>query len=122
TVQYTPADGTATTGNNDYRATSGTMTFNPGQTSKTIAVTVNGDTNVEPDETFFVNLSNPTNAGLSNSQGVGTILNDDASLLIADVSITEGDSGTKNANFTVTLSQSCSFPVTVYYTTSNGTA
>jgi hypothetical protein len=75
-VNYATADGTATAGS-DYQATSGTLTFAPGQTSKTITVLVNGDTSVEQDETFFVNLSNPTNATIAKGQGIGVISNDD---------------------------------------------
>src|SRR5262249_51933493 len=77
TVQYATADGTATTANNDYTASSGTLTFAPGQTQQTITVLVNGDTVVELDETFAVNLSNPSNATLGTGQGQGTIQNDD---------------------------------------------
>jgi hypothetical protein len=77
TVDYATANGTATAGS-DYVATSGTLTFDPGVTSRTITVTVNSDTTVEPNETFFVNLSNPTNATLAKGQGTGTILNDDS--------------------------------------------
>jgi hypothetical protein len=77
TVQYATADGTATVANNDYVATSGTLTFAPGQTQQTVTVSVNGNTVMEPDETFYVNLSNPANATLGTSQGVGTIQNDD---------------------------------------------
>lgn len=76
TVQYTTANGTATAGS-DYTATSGTLTFAPGQTQQTLSVTVNGDTTYEPDETFTVNLGNPTNATLGVGQGQGTIRNDD---------------------------------------------
>jgi Calx-beta domain len=77
TVDYATADGTATTTDSDYQAASGTLTFNPGDTSKTITVSVNGDTVFEPDETFFVNLSNAVNAEIAKGQGTGTILNDD---------------------------------------------
>src|SRR5207237_1377561 len=70
TVNYATADGTATTADNDYVAASGTVTFLPGQTSQTITVQVVGDTKFEPDETFFVNLSMPTNATIADSQGV----------------------------------------------------
>jgi len=75
-VQYATADGTATAGS-DYSATSGTLTFAPGETQKTIVVAVNGDTVPEADETFLVNLSNPTNAVVGVSQGTGMIQNDD---------------------------------------------
>src|SRR5207245_3154175 len=102
TVTYATADGTATTADNDYVAANGTLTFNPGDTSKTITVTVNGDTKFEPDETFFVNLSNPINATIADGQGQGTILNDDAqpTISINDVSLAEGNSGTTNFVFT----------------------
>ena len=76
TVKYTTADGTARAGS-DYTATSGTVTFNPGQTSQTISVIVQGDTIVEPQESFLVRLSDPTNGSLANSEGTGTIINDD---------------------------------------------
>src|SRR6267142_2452476 len=54
------------------------LTFNPGEITKPISVTINGDQSFEPDETFFVNLSGATNATLTDNQGQGTILNDDA--------------------------------------------
>jgi Ca2+-binding RTX toxin-like protein len=76
TVQYATADGSATAPS-DYTATSGTLSFNPGETSKTVTVPVHGDTVIEPDETFTVNLSSPTNAVLLDAQGEGTIRNDD---------------------------------------------
>jgi hypothetical protein len=76
TVQYATADGTATAGN-DYTASSGTLSFAPGETQKTITIAVQGDTVVEADETFSVRLSAPTNATLGTSEGQGTIQNDD---------------------------------------------
>ena len=76
TVNYTTADGTALSGS-DYQPASGLLTFNPGETSKPVTILVNGNTQVEANKTFFVNLSNPVNAGLSKAQGVGTIINDD---------------------------------------------
>ena len=81
TVDYATADGTAEAGS-DYVATSGTLSFAAGVTSKTVKVTVNGDTTIEPDETFFVNLSNASNATIADTQGLGTIENDDAQLPI----------------------------------------
>src|SRR5262249_43907148 len=57
-VDYPTADGTATAGL-DYSAASGTLTFRPGETRKTIAVTVLSDRIPEPNETFAVNLTNP---------------------------------------------------------------
>jgi hypothetical protein len=76
TVKYATANGTATAGS-DYIATSGTVTFAPGETSKTIVVQVCGDTIDEPDETFVVNLSQPTNATIADNQAVGTIIDDE---------------------------------------------
>jgi urease beta subunit len=76
TVHYATADNTATA-SSDYTAKSGTITFLPGQTSKTVAVAILGDLTVESDETFFVNLTSATNASIVDGQGVGTITNDD---------------------------------------------
>jgi hypothetical protein len=77
TVDYTTHDGTASAGS-DYQAASGTVSFGPGETSKQIAVKVNGDTDVEPDETFSVVLSNPVNATVGRAVATGTIRNDDS--------------------------------------------
>ncbi|HEX9000675.1 MAG TPA: choice-of-anchor Q domain-containing protein, partial [Blastocatellia bacterium] len=83
TVQYATANGTATAGS-DYVATSGMLTFNPGVTSQPIVVTINGDTVLEPGETFFINLSNPTNAVLVDAQGRGVIVNDDGPYIVTN--------------------------------------
>ena len=78
TVNFATSDGTATAGS-DYVANSGTLTFAPGATSASASVLVNGDTVIEPNETFSLNLSNATNASfISGSQTVATIANDDA--------------------------------------------
>jgi Calx-beta domain len=78
TVNYATADGTATTANNDYVAAFGTLTFAPGETTKTITVEVIGNTTPEPDKTFYVNLSGAsTNVLAARGQGVGTIMDDD---------------------------------------------
>ncbi len=123
TVQYQTANGSATVGS-DYTALPlTTLTFNPGEQSKTITVSVKGDTTVEPIENFFVNLSNASGATLAKSQGVGTIMNDDTTALrINDVSVTEGNAGMVNANFTVSLSNPSASAVTVQYQTANDTA
>jgi CSLREA domain-containing protein len=75
-VDYATANNSAVSGS-DYQTTSGTLTFAPGDTTKTISVTINGDLNFETDETYFVNLSAPVNATIADSQGQGTIQNDD---------------------------------------------
>ena len=76
TVDFATADGTAHQPG-DYVSASGTLTFDPGETTKTITVPVNGDTVFEANETFFVNLTNASGATIADDQGVGTIENDD---------------------------------------------
>jgi len=123
TVSYATANGTATAGS-DYGATNGIVTFAPGSTSQSISVRIIGDRLNEPSETFFVNLSNPTNASIADGRGLGTISNDDPlpTLSIGDVSLAEGDSGTTDAGFAVTLSAASGQTVTVSFATANGTA
>jgi Calx-beta domain/FG-GAP-like repeat len=122
TVSYATADGTATAGV-DYVAASGTVTFNPGETSKSIAVEVIGDNIDETNETYLVNLSNPANAGIAAAQGVGTIQDDDGpGMSIGSAMVTEGNSGFTNAVFTVTLSAPTVQDVFVNYATAGGTA
>jgi hypothetical protein len=124
TVNFSTADGTATAGT-DYVASSGTLTFNPGETTKTITVLVNGDTVIEADKTFFVNLSNPFDATIADGQGQNTILNDDIPLpaiSINDVTVPEGNSGTTTGVFTVSLSRASSQVVTASYSTADGSA
>ena len=125
-VNFATANGTAIAGS-DYTATSGILTFAPGETSKTINVAILGDTIIEPNETFFVNLSNATNATISDDQGIGTITDDDGpapspQISINNISVTEGDSGTSNAIFTVSLSAASNQTISVNYGTANGTA
>lgn len=75
-VQVSTADGSAKA-NSDYFAISGTLTFAPGSTVAIFPVPVITDPVVEPDENFFVNLTNPTGGTIVDSQAVGTIENDD---------------------------------------------
>jgi hypothetical protein len=122
TVAYATANGTATVGS-DYQAASGTLTFALGETSKTVSVLVNGDRLAEPNETFVVNLSGPTNATIADGQGVGTILDDEPRISISDVSKKEGKKNqTTQFTFTVTLSAAYDQPVSVSFRTSDGTA
>jgi hypothetical protein len=76
TVDFATADGTATAGS-DYTATTGTLTFAPGTVVHNVTVSITGDTTVEPDETYFVNLTNAVGAAIVDGQGLGTIVNDD---------------------------------------------
>ncbi|HUL80025.1 MAG TPA: FG-GAP-like repeat-containing protein, partial [Vicinamibacteria bacterium] len=75
-VAFATADGTATAGE-DYIAASGRLVFAPGETDKTLSVLVYGDTVVEPDDTFFVDLAAPVVAHLARARATGTIRNDD---------------------------------------------
>jgi acetyl esterase/lipase len=77
TVDYTTADGSAK-GDEDYVATSGTLTFAPGETLQRISVTINGDTTPEPDERFFVRFANAHGSVVGRAQITATIQNDDA--------------------------------------------
>jgi hypothetical protein len=122
TVDYATIDGTATAGS-DYLATSGTLTYAPGETSKTITVQVIGDRIAEPNETFGVSLGNATGATIAGGPGIGTILDDEPRISISDVSKKEGRAGQTTAfTFTVTLSSAYDQPVTMAYRTVDGTA
>ena len=121
-VDYAVDDGTATAGS-DYVDESGTVTFAANDTSETITISVNGDLTDEADETFFVSLSAPTNATLSDDQANGTIENDDdPTLSIADVSSAEGHVVSTDFTFTVTRSGDTSGVSSVDFATANGTA
>ncbi|MFM9963794.1 MAG: Calx-beta domain-containing protein, partial [Planctomycetaceae bacterium] len=119
TVDFTTAAGSATEGA-DYQASRGTLTFNPGETSKTITVQTNDDSVHEASETFFVTLSNAMQAAILDAQGRGMIKDNDKApkLSIGDVTVIEGTT----AEFTVSLSAPSGQAVTVNYATANGTA
>ncbi|MEH2062181.1 MAG: DUF4347 domain-containing protein, partial [Nostoc sp.] len=76
-VNYNTNDGTANVADSDYNSGLGTITFNPGETSKTLSIGVIGDQKFESDETFSVNLSGATNATFADDLGVASIINDD---------------------------------------------
>ncbi|OQY28532.1 MAG: hypothetical protein B6244_07235 [Candidatus Cloacimonetes bacterium 4572_55] len=124
-VGYQTADSTAydnTPGDpdHDYDPSSGTLFLSTGAISGTVTVTVQGDENYELDEYFSLNLSNPTNATITDDQGVGTILNDDdwPTVSICDTIVTEGDI----AYVPVRLSAKSHQSITVNYATTSGTA
>jgi hypothetical protein len=77
-ASYATSNGTATA-STDFMPSSGTITFNPGETSKTISVTILGDFDGENDETFTVTLTNPVNGSLGKATATATIENDDTS-------------------------------------------
>lgn len=100
TVNYATVDSTATAGS-DYVAKNGKVKFNPGQTSKTISITINGDTQVEPNEKIKVLLTTPVNATIADNLGVGTIKNDDVATIAANSTTSDAAVAT---NFTLKVS------------------
>ena len=99
------------------------LTFAAGETSKTITIQVIGDRLAEPNETFFVNLSSPTNATVADGQGVGIFVDDEPRISISDFAKAEGKKGQKTLfTFTVTLSAAYDQAVTMSFRTVNGTA
>jgi Calx-beta domain/FG-GAP-like repeat len=123
TVAYATSAGSAASGV-DYTSASGTLTFLPGETTKPVAVAVQGDTRNELSETFFVRLTGATNATLSDAEGLGTITDDDPlpALSVADTTVAEGDGGPATTFFTITLSQVSGRTVTVDFTTADAGA
>lgn len=135
-VGYATSDGTATFAGGDFFQSSGTIVFNPGQTSQIITVQVVGDTAVENNETFLVTLSNPNRVVLGDSIGEATIVDNDSgggggggggggtvpTVSVTDQPVTEGDTGTSSMTFTVSLSSADTGTVRVDYETVEGTA
>jgi aryl-phospho-beta-D-glucosidase BglC (GH1 family) len=127
-VDYSTLNGTALAGS-DYQAALGRLTFQPGETAKTVQVNVIGDATFELNEAFDLVLSSPSGATLADERATGTIVNDDAqapdvlpALSIADLSVAEGDGAHVHFMFMVTLDKASTSPVTVEYRTANGTA
>ncbi|HEY8224038.1 MAG TPA: lamin tail domain-containing protein, partial [Pyrinomonadaceae bacterium] len=110
TFDIATQNNTASTGNSDYVAKTLTNQLIPaGQQTYTFTVTVNGDTAVENDETFFVNVTNASGGTITDGQGVGTIQNDDLpALSVNDVAANDGNSGTTTFSFIVSLSAAAS--------------
>jgi hypothetical protein len=121
TVNYATADGTAVQPS-DYTTASGTLTFAPGETSKTVTVNVNGDTSNEADETFFVNLSGASNATVSDAQGLGTIRNDDTPTLQFAQSSFPTSEGAHFVTVNVTRTGDTTGAANVDFAASDGTA
>ncbi len=126
TVNYATADGSAT-GGADYVRVNGTLTFAPGQTSQTITVRSRRDALVEPTESFFVNLTAPTNALIGDGQSQITVTDGNGgvpgpTMRISDASVIEGNGTLTTVAVTVTLSAPSTQSITVDYATLNGTA
>lgn len=120
TVNYTTVNGTATTGNLDYVATAGTLTFAPGETTKTITVPVNGDTKLEDFQRFTVKLSAPSGATIGTAAEIVEIQNDEKPkfTMAAAPAVAEGVS----AHFVPKLVQRYFQSLTATAQTSNTTA
>lgn len=119
---FATSNGTATAGS-DYVATSGASSFAPGEVEKPVVVLINGDTVDELQETLFLDISNVQNATVSSNRGTGFINDDDGpTISINDVTVTEGNSGTKAATFTLSLSGSSVETIAIRATTAPGTA
>jgi hypothetical protein len=123
TVDYATEDGTAVSPD-DYTAVSGTLTFTPGTTEQTIEVPIVANNTPQPDRIFYVNLNNASNAFILIDRATGTIIDDDGlpGMSINDVSILEGNSGSQELVFAVTLSRDSSDTITVNYATMDDTA
>ena len=89
TVAFSTADGTAKAGT-DYTAASGSLTFAPGETKKTVSLTIRGDKEVEPDEVFSLNLSGASGATIARGSAAITVLNDDIGP-VQPVGVAKGD-------------------------------
>lgn len=119
---FATSNGTATAGS-DYIAASGALNFAPGEVEKPVVVLVNGDTVDEAQETFFLDISNVQNATVGSNRGTGFIIDDDGpNISINDVSVTEGNAGTKTATLTLTLSGPSVEAIAVRAITAPGTA
>lgn len=126
TVNYATGDGwpneSAATAGIDYAPVSGTLTFLPGETTKTITVLVYGDTIYEGYEYLHMVLGGASGALIIQGEGAGQIYDDDPGLWISDVTVTEGNVGTTTATFTVTRLGGYTKTVSVAYATADGTA
>ena len=123
-IAWTATDGSATAGNNDYTAVSGTLNIPTNGTGGTITVQVEGDSVAEPTENFHVDLTSATGAQLqADRRGTATITDDDSqpTVTIGDVAVTETE-GNVAAVFQVSLSPAAPGPVTIAWTTTDGSA
>ncbi len=122
TLNYTTVNGSAVAGI-DYLATQGRIAFLPGETKKSLVVTVLGDIAVEGNETFYVTLSLAGGATITDAQGAVTILNNDGPVFrVSDVRKGEGNRGVTELTFTVTVNPASTGVVSVGYATANGSA
>lgn len=123
TVDYVAQDGNGPTGANtgsDFADTSATLTFNPGETAKTITVATIDDSFSESDEVFSVVLTGTSNARISDGSGDATIRDNDSGLPFLQISDATSVNEGEVSEFTVTLSEAATSSITVSYSTSDG--
>ena len=120
TVNWATANETASAPG-DYAGASGTLTFVPGDTEKTLSVPVNGDADVEAAETFTVDLGGATNATISDAKGLGAIQNDDSAFRFSQATGTVSES-VGQATITVERVGYTGGAASVQYATANDTA
>ncbi|MCW5617496.1 MAG: hypothetical protein KIT32_20445, partial [Rhodocyclaceae bacterium] len=129
-IKFQTSAATATQGV-DYQERSGTLTIAAGLTGGVIAVNTYGDSVAEADEFFVLQLSDPQGASFANGvttlRAAGTILDNDGTgdklaVFVDDVRIVEGDAGLQDAVFQVRLSRDPGVPVTLDFTTVDGSA
>ena len=125
--EFSTQDDTATVADDDYEQATNVDAFIPAnQPSTTITITINGDTDIEPNEQFFVNISNPSVGTIADGQGIGTIQDDDTPVIpivsISDISVAEGNAGNTTAEFTITISAPIDEAITLNFQTDDGSA
>ncbi len=126
TVDYATANGTATAGQ-DYTATSGTLSFSGGETSKTFQIPIAEDANTEQGETFTVALRNTSSLDLLGVPSLLEVTIHDSTtqqfLTAANAFVLEGNTGTTTELvFTINLTAATGKTISVDYSTSNFSA
>jgi hypothetical protein len=116
-VRATTAAGTAVAGS-DFVTFNQVLSIPVGSVSRTFNVSIIGDTNAEPDESFAVNLSQPLAGTIADGQGIGTILNDDSTIQFSTTAVSASE-GSKVLNVTATRSGGNQLPASVAYTTTD---
>lgn len=124
TLKYSTFNGTAISPTDFVGALNKTLVIPANQINPSLSIPIKGDVNIEPDETFTVRILSATNATLNDSVAIGKIVNDDTVSVSLDknLTISEGNFGTKTANFVLRLSKPSAIPVRVTFNTLNGTA
>jgi Ca2+-binding RTX toxin-like protein len=122
TVAYRTVDGSAASPD-DFTATNGTLTFAAGDVAEVITVPIAGDSSVEVDESFRVELVSASGAQIGADGATGTIVDDDVpKISVEDVIVVEGNRGTSDATFTLRLSDPFAEAVGVRYGTADDSA